>query len=247
MLRLGSAFLLAALTALRVEAHGYVQDVVVGSQHYTGYLPYQDPYVNPPPERVIRKIPGNGPVEDVSLIDVQCNTGASPAPIFATVPAGSQVGLNWTTWPDSHVGPVITYLARAPSDITKWEPGTDAVWFKIDEAGKTVDGKWAATDVLTADHSVWSVTIPPKLKAGQYLLRHEIIALHSAGSYPGAQLYPACVQIEVTGSGDALPTTDLVAFPGAYTSDTPGIVFDVYSDPSRAYPIPGPAVWTGGN
>ncbi|KAI0769358.1 glycoside hydrolase family 61 protein [Trametes elegans] len=254
MLHLGSALLLAALAALKVEAHGYVQDVVIGAQHYTGYLPYQDPYMNPAPERIIRKIPSNGPVTDLSLIDIQCNgytdggePGSAPAPIFATVTAGAEVKLNWTTWPDSHVGPVITYLARAPSDITQWQPGTDAVWFKIDEAGKTADGKWAATDILSADDSIWTITIPPKLKAGQYLIRHEIIALHGAFDYPGAQVYPSCIQIEVTGSGNALPTSGLVAFPGAYTPDTPGIVFDVYSDPTLVYPIPGPAVWTGGN
>lgn len=50
-----------------VAAHGYVQDVVVGSIHYTGYLPYTDPYYNPPPERIIRKIPGNGTAFDQRL------------------------------------------------------------------------------------------------------------------------------------------------------------------------------------
>ncbi|EJF65162.1 glycoside hydrolase family 61 protein [Dichomitus squalens LYAD-421 SS1] len=249
-----SAFVLAALAATSVEAHGYVQDVVIGSTHYTGYLPFSDPYYNPPPERIIRAIPGNGPVTDLSLIDVQCNgysdggvVGTQPAPIYATVAAGSQVALNWTTWPASHVGPMITYLAEAPSDITKWLPGTDAVWFKIAEAGKTSDGKWAATDLLTASDSIYTFTIPSKLKAGQYIVRHEIIALHAASVYPGAQVYPSCIQIEVTGSGAAFPTSGLVSFPGAYTADTPGIVFDVYNNASAPYPIPGPAVWTGGN
>lgn len=55
-----SVFLVAAFTAKSVSAHGYVQDVVVGNTHYTGYLPYSDPYYNPVPERIIRPIPGNG-------------------------------------------------------------------------------------------------------------------------------------------------------------------------------------------
>ncbi|PIL34251.1 hypothetical protein GSI_03962 [Ganoderma sinense ZZ0214-1] len=246
-------FVLAVFAATSVNGHGYVQDVVIGSTHYTGYLPYSDPYYNPPPERIIRAIPGNGPVTDLSLIDVQCNgysdggvVGSQPAPLYAPVAAGSAVALNWTTWPDSHVGPMITYLAKAPSDITKWQPGTDAVWFKIAESGKTADGKWAATDLLTATNSIYTFTIPPKLQPGQYIIRHEIIALHAAFEYPGAQVYPSCIQIEVTGSGTAFPSSGLVAFPGAYTSDTPGIVYDVYTNTS-AYPIPGPAVWTGGN
>nr|VWO98307.1 Avirulence on Ve1 (Avirulent on Ve1) [Ganoderma boninense] len=240
MFSLVSHILLVILAVTSVNGHGYVQDVVVGSTHYTGYLPYSDPYYNPPPERIIRAIPGNG----------------------------SAIALNWTTWPVSHVGPMITYLAKAPSDITKWQPGTEyvlhsrvryspsqvdhlraffsAVWFKIAESGKTADGKWAATDLLTDTNSIYTFTIPPKLQPGQYIIRHEIIALHAAFEYPGAQVYPSCIQIEVTGSGTAFPSSGLVAFPGAYTADTPGIVYDVYTNTS-AYPVPGPAVWIGGD
>ncbi|KAJ1300408.1 hypothetical protein OPQ81_005228 [Rhizoctonia solani] len=238
-------------TATTVLGHGYVQEVVTSSGTYTGYLPYSDPYTSPAPERIIRKIPGNGPVEDVTSIDIQCNgysaggaEGSAPAPLVAVAAAGTQVALNWTTWPDSHAGPVITYMARAPSDITKWNPGTDAVWFKVAEQGYE-NGKWAATDILTGENnSIARFTIPASLKAGQYLIRHEIIALHAAYSYPGAQFYPSCIQVEVTGSGTETGPSELVAFPGAYTASTPGIVFDMYK--GEDYPIPGPAVWTGG-
>ena len=60
MLGIVAALAVSALTATSVKAHGYVQDVVVGSTHYTGYLPYTDPYMSPVPERIIRSIPGNG-------------------------------------------------------------------------------------------------------------------------------------------------------------------------------------------
>ncbi|KAF9018447.1 glycoside hydrolase family 61 protein [Hymenopellis radicata] len=257
--------LLALLPALQLVAgHGYVQEITLGSTKYTGYLPYTDPYYNPVPERIVRQIPGNGPVTDLSLIDLQCNGWTdgdyytAPAPIYGTVAAGSEVKLNWTTWPDSHKGPMITYMARAPSDITKWSPGTSqvyfipqfsrklktshsAVWFKVAESGKNSAGLWAATDLLTASNSIYTFTIPSTLKAGQYIIRHEIIALHSAYTYPGAQFYPSCIQVEVTGSGSALPTS-FVSFPGAYTASTPGIVYDVYTSTSQAYPIPGPSV-----
>jgi hypothetical protein len=49
-----------------------------------------------------------------------------------------------------------------------------AVWFKVAELGKTSDGKWAATDVLFAENSIYNFTIPEDLKAGQYLVRHEL-------------------------------------------------------------------------
>ncbi|KAG5638046.1 hypothetical protein H0H81_002166, partial [Sphagnurus paluster] len=114
------------------------------------------------------------------VYSLQCNgwsgggyVGSAPAALVGKVAAGSQVKLKWTAWPDSHNGPLITYMARAPSDITKWNPGNSAVWFKVAEAGKDANGKWAATDGLYASNSVYTFTIPPKLKAGQYLIRHE--------------------------------------------------------------------------
>ncbi|KAH9482003.1 Polysaccharide monooxygenase Cel61a [Psilocybe cubensis] len=254
MIKATISVILSSALVCYVSAHGYVQEVVSGSTQYTGYLPLSDPYYKPPPNRIIRKIPGNGPVTNLSLIDVQCNgytdggsPGSAPAPIYAaSVPAGSQLSLNWTTWPSSHIGPMITYMARAPSDITNWSPGDAAVWFKVAESGRTVDGKWASTDLLTATNSIYTFTIPPRLKAGQYIVRHEIIAIYAAYTYPGVQIYPSCIQIEVTGPGDAFPTS-FVSFPGAYTPTTPGIVFDAYHNTSSPYPIPGPPVWTGGN
>ena len=84
-------------------------------------------------------------------------------------------------------------MARAPSDITQWQPGNSygsalqgfsqkyanvmydsAVWFKVAEEGKTSDGEWAATDLLAASDSIYTFTIPPKLKPGQYIVRHEM-------------------------------------------------------------------------
>ncbi|TFK25765.1 glycoside hydrolase [Coprinopsis marcescibilis] len=240
--------------ASTVDAHGYSQEVILGTVKHTGSLPYQDPYMSPYPDRIIRKIPSNGPVEDPSLIDVQCNGYAAagwktaPSSIVGKIKAGDTIKFHWTDWADSHKGPIITYMARAPSDITKWEPGTAPVWFKIDHSGKSADGKWAATDKLYETNHIYTVRIPPKLQAGQYLIRHEIIALHGAFNFPGAQFYPGCVQVQVEGTGTAFPSkSSLVSFPGAYNASTPGILFDIYSDQSLAYPIPGPPVWTGGN
>ncbi|THH05219.1 hypothetical protein EW145_g4961 [Phellinidium pouzarii] len=204
-----------------VNGHGYVQEVVADGVSYTGYLPYSDPYYNPVPERIIRAIPGNGPVTDITLIDLQCNgdsadgiIGTSPAPIYGT-------------------GPMITYMAAAPegTNVTAWMPGIEAVWFKVAEAGKTAAGLWASTDILTENDSIYTFTVPTSLKPGQYIIRHEIIALQSAYVYPGAQFYPSCIQLEITGSGSAFPTS-FVSFPGAYTPDTPGIAFDVYTNTS---------------
>lgn len=74
----------------------------------------------------------------------------------------------------------------------------------------------------------YEYTIPSCLKPGYYLVRHEIIALHSAYSYPGAQFYPGCHQLQVTGSGTKTPSSGLVSFPGAYKSTDPGVTYDAY-------------------
>lgn len=44
----------------------------------------------------------------------------------------------------------------------------------------------------------WSsrdIAVPATLEAGDYIVRHEMIALHSAYAYPGIQVYPSCFQI----------------------------------------------------
>ena len=74
-------------------------------------------------------------------------------------------------------------------------------------------------------------TIPSCLKKGYYLVRHEIIALHSAWQYPGAQFYPGCHQLEVSGGGSTVPSS-LVAFPGAYKGSDAGITYDAYKGQS---------------
>lgn len=128
------------------------------------------------------------------------------------------------------------------------------------QSGKSSSGVWASTTLINSN-SLYSFTIPSGLKPGYYIIRcvhtpayldesqthnvplisHEIIALHAAYTYPGAQVYPSCSQVQITGSGTRYPTS-FVSFPGAYTGTTPGIVYDVYTNTS-AYPIPGPALY----
>lgn len=78
----------------------------------------------------------------------------------------------------------------------------------------------------------------PPTKIARYLLRAELIALHAASSYPGAQLYMECAQIAVTGGGNGNPAT--VSFPGAYKGTDPGIKFQLYWPVPTSYTIPGP-------
>jgi hypothetical protein len=95
--------------------------------------------------------------------------------------------------------------------------------------------------MMVAGNAGYTYTIPSCLKKGYYLVRHEIIALHASYTYPGAQFYPGCHQLNVTGGGSTTPSA-LVAFPGAYAGSDPGITYDAYK--ATTYTIPGPAVFS---
>lgn len=176
-----------------------------------------------------------------STNDVICHKVATPGQASAAVTAGNTVALEWTPWPTSHKGPITDYLANCNGPCESVDK-TTLKWFKIDQGGHisgSNPGTWA-TDSLIANNNTWTVTIPRDLKSGNYVLRHEIIALHAAGQANGAQDYPQCVNLVVTGTGSAAPAG--VAFPGLYTPTDKGILFDLYGT-STSYPIPGPAVY----
>ena len=75
------------------------------------------------------------------------------------------IPLNQALTIDTTSSPLITYLAKAPSDITKWNPGNSAVWFKVHQDGYS-NGAWAS-DRLLANKGIYTFTIPKSLKAGK--------------------------------------------------------------------------------
>ncbi|KAK6523222.1 hypothetical protein TWF694_006114 [Orbilia ellipsospora] len=233
--------LLSAVTS--VMGHGYVQEFLIGGERYTGSLPFFDQYQHPAPDRITQAFWANGNsfVDDVTSTDIACDKGAVPAKLVAKATAGSEVTFFWTAWPDSHKGPVITYLADCGGDCTT-AVGSQLNWFKIDEAGLMPDGTWAA-DALIKNNNTWTVTLPSKIKNGQYLMRHEIIALHAAENAKGAQFYPSCTNIEISGAtGENTPET--VKFPGAYSATDPGILINIYYPKVTNYTVPGPKLYS---
>jgi len=68
----------------------------------------------------------------------------------------------------------------------------------------------------------WTSRIPPTLAPGNYLIRHELLALHQADT---PQWYPECAQLVVTGSGTATPSGSYLTPIPAYASATdPGVM-----------------------
>jgi cellulase len=137
-------------------------------------------------------------------------------------------------------------MASCNGDCTTVDK-TTLSFFKIDEAGLITDttspGTWAS-DQLIANNNSWSITIPSTIASGNYVLRHEIIALHSAGSTDGAQNYPQCINLEVTGGGSDVPAGTLGE--SLYTETDPGILVNIYTT-GLTYTIPGPTLYSGGS
>lgn len=62
---------------------------------------------------------------------------------------------------------------------------------------------------MIANNNTYSITVPSTLASGNYVFRHEIIAMHGAGSEGGAQNYPFCMNIAITGGGSDSPSGTL--------------------------------------
>ncbi|KAG6023988.1 hypothetical protein E4U19_004011 [Claviceps sp. Clav32 group G5] len=239
-------FLLPLGYALTVAAHGRISQVVVKGVAYPGYDSPSFAY-NPNPPNVFGwtiKQTDLGFVAPSSFgsPDIICHRDAKPAQSHVEVAAGDVLSLQWTPWPVSHKGPVLDYLANCNGPCEKVDK-TTLKFFKIDGAGLLKQNPQTfADDVLIANNNSWQVQIPKSLAPGNYVLRHEIIALHSAGQPDGAQSYPQCFNLKITGSGTLNPAG--VKGTELYKSTDPGILSNIYV-PTLDYVIPGPAVIPG--
>ncbi|KAI0179572.1 glycoside hydrolase family 61 protein [Hypoxylon sp. FL1284] len=192
--------------------------------------------------RMTKNYQSNAGVTSVGSPDMRCyQLRAGTA--TATVAAGDTLGFLAVS-SITHFGPVQFYAARVPdgANVNTWEAAGN-VWFKI--------GSISAVPPLGSTESTWpaynkeqvDVVIPKAMPSGKYLIRVESIALHQAQSVGGAQIYLSCAQIEVTDGGSGTPGP-LVAFPGAYRANDPGLIWSYYPV-ATSYTAPGPAVWTG--
>jgi cellulase len=181
-----------------------------------------------------------------STADTICHKGATPGQNTISVKAGDFFNLQWfpTPWTTGHHGPVLDYLAPCNGACSKVDK-TELKFFKIGEAGiiaPTPFPAYYASDLLRDNNSSWTVRIPSTIKPGEYVLRHEIIALHIAWNEGDAQAYPQCINLNVTGNGSEEPGG--VSAQKFYGSKDPGILIDIWGF-NGTYVVPGPMVWTG--
>ncbi|KAG6356511.1 hypothetical protein INS49_015899 [Diaporthe citri] len=199
--------------AVTVVAHGHVNNVVMNGVYFQGYDPGSFPYVPNPP------IVAGWAASNL-------DNGFIAPDAFQT---SDIICHKNSTNGDAHIPTV---------------DKTTLKFFKVDGVGYISGsgiGTWAS-DVLIQNNSTWLVKIPANLASGNYVLRHEIIALHSAGNVNGAQSYPQCFNLAVTGTGSAQPSGVLGT--ALYKSNDPGILCDLYGT-TQSYVVPGPTQYTG--
>ncbi|KZV75251.1 lytic polysaccharide monooxygenase [Peniophora sp. CONT] len=234
-----------SLLAPSVVAHGWLSYIIVDGTKYAGLPDRADLKSTPGPpsgnnDTVIRQIEDVSPilVKDLQSPDMACGLSATPAPKQANARPGSKIDFLWVSRGPQNwihkVGPVMTYLAECTGapDCSTFD-ASKAQWFKIDQQGLSskASGTWWVENFFNG--KPLSVTLPSDIKAGNYLFRNEIIALHS-----GAEFYPACAQLSISGSKTGTPNAT-VSFPGAYIATDPGILDPHIYDTPVNYTFPG--------
>jgi hypothetical protein len=232
--------LVPLLLASYVSAHGFLAEVTIGGRSDTGNRPFGSGGSN----SAIRQITSPNPNTGANNPALTCGPGARRAAEVLNVNPGDNMSFDWrgadlSFWPHN-TGPMITYLANCGDTPCNQFDTSNARWFKIHQVGKKANSNnWVQGDLMNGARA--NAKLPNNLAPGNYIVRHEIIALHLASNPRGAEYYPACVQIRVGGNGNGRPTQDeLVSFPGGYSDTHPGIRVNAFSN--AAYNFPGPRI-----
>ncbi|RHZ47486.1 lytic polysaccharide monooxygenase auxiliary activity family 9 protein [Aspergillus thermomutatus] len=181
------------------------------------------------------------------MTDFRCNKGAftfAGQTGTAEVKAGSKLAMKLAVGATmQHPGPALVYMSKAPSTAQSYEG--DGEWFKIyEESVCNKNADFTKDAWCTWDKDRIEFTVPADLPDGEYLIRPEHIGIH--GAHVGeAEFYYTCAQVKVVGGGNGTPGPT-VKFPGAYKKDDPSFNFSIWGG-YKDYPMPGPAVWTGGS
>ncbi|KAL5420376.1 hypothetical protein PMIN04_006548 [Paraphaeosphaeria minitans] len=257
------SLLLLASCIPATRAHGMISEIWANGHRYPGWNANANGNLTSHPRSTpawYNSNAGGGPLHpsDANSPQIVCAKGGANANMSAPVAAGADVRVRWwmadQAWPVGHHGPMLSYLAACGGACKDVEM-TGLAFVKIAEKG-WVDGSvyqegfWA-TDEMIANNGSWTIRIPPNLAPGEYVLRHEIIALHvaftSTGPYSldGAEFYPQCVSLLVEGGG-AVAVAGGVDARTLYKGDEPGLALNIHTSPDHGgYVMPGPPVWTG--
>lgn len=257
MISLTRLFILASPLIVTATAHSHILYVLVNGVSYPGFIPQKG--TTNPPDTVgwfeTATDDGFVPPSNYSTPDIICHRKGAPPIAHVPVSPGDRIHFQWNGWPLSHNGPVQSYLAPCDGSNTNGSDGCASVdktkleFVMIDDSAPVFlnesggpPGQWA-TETLIANNNSWLIELPTTLLPGPYVLRHEIIALHYANKTNGAQNYPQCFNLWVTGATNSSIGTmnSGVLATEMYHEDDPGILIDIYQT-LTTYEIPGPTL-----
>lgn len=178
--------------------------------------------------------------------DIVCNQGAFSSAgrtDVLTVNAGEEVRLKLAVSATmQHPGPALVYMSKAPGSVKSYD-GINGDWFKIFQEAVCTGSDFTTNAWCTWDRDWVAAKIPKDTPDGEYLVRFEHIGIHrSHVNQP--EHYVSCLQVKVQNGGNGTPGP-VVNFPGAYKATDPYANFSIYGG-KKDFPMPGPAVWTGG-
>jgi hypothetical protein len=184
---------------------------------------------------------------DFASPDFACHKNWRNADSSAPVSAGGTIKFKWDTI--NHPGDVITYLAncRGPCETVK----PDALrFFKIEESGLLRNGRhrdnggYWAINKLYDDANSWTVTLPTDIVPGNYVIRHEAIALQFADNPMSSQHYIFCASLQINGGGGSVDPSGLPASQ-LYDPEHPGLHLNIRLPNCTVdtYQIPGPPLY----
>lgn len=105
------------------SAHGYVSGISVnGGEVIEGANPnwYYQPEGSAPETpgwKALNQDNGFVAPDAFSTSDIACHKSATPGAAYVEASAGDTLTLTWNTWPESHKGPVINYLAKCSGTL----------------------------------------------------------------------------------------------------------------------------------
>lgn len=153
-----AAVILAALAVMpAVSAHGHVKAIVANGETTEGTTP-EWVYNEKDTPGWYAKNQDNGFVEPSSFgdADIICHKEATPGKTSVTVAAGSDMTLEWDTWPESHHGPVLDYLAKCSGDCSEADKESLS-FFKLGSSAGVLDAasnEWASDKLIGKYHQI---------------------------------------------------------------------------------------------
>lgn len=119
------------------SAHGRIAQITTSTgQVYKGWDAESSQSLTPPSPLAAWSAANLGnifvPPSQFNTPNITCHFNAIPGALHVNTTAGDELQVKWNEWPVSHVGPVMTHIAKCNSSCAEVNKD-DLLWVKIDE------------------------------------------------------------------------------------------------------------------